>query len=85
MYIIVKQLSNAIPTRNLQTQKIQKELQYAVAIPPINPTMLVPTSAGIRPNLSAIQPKIRPPKMAPQKKIDWAVVGKAAFSQTQFC
>lgn len=85
MYIMVKQLSNAIPTKNLHTQNAQNVLQNAVAIPPTNPTKFVPTKAGIRPNLSAIQPKMRPPRMAPQKKIDWAVCGRAAFSHTQSC
>lgn len=85
MYIIVKQLSKAMPTRNLQTQNDQKVVQNVVAIPPMNPAMLVPTRAGILPNLSAIHPKTNPPNMAPQKKIDCAVEGRAEFSQTQFC
>lgn len=85
MYIIVKLLSNAIPTKNLQTQKAQKELQNAVAIPAANPTKFVPTRAETRPCLSANQPKTKPPSMAPPKKIAWAIVGKAALSHTQFC
>lgn len=83
IYIIVKQLSKAIPTKNLQTAKVQNDEHMVVAIPPMKPTRLVPTRAGILPNLSAIQPKTRPPKMAPQKKMDWAMLGRAAFSHTQ--
>lgn len=49
MYIIVKQLSNASPTRNLQKQKAQKLWTPAVASPPANPIKLVPTNAGILP------------------------------------
>lgn len=85
IYIIVKQLSKAIPTRKRQTQKCQKLVQNAVAMPPTKPTKFVPTRAGILPIRSAIQPKINPPKIAPQKKMDWAVCGRAEFSQTQFC
>lgn len=69
MYIIVKLLSKAIPTKNLQRENVQKVVQNAVAIPPTKPAMLVPTKAGILPYLSAIQPKINPPRIAPQKKI----------------
>uniref|UniRef100_A0A1Y1LKW0 Uncharacterized protein n=1 Tax=Photinus pyralis TaxID=7054 RepID=A0A1Y1LKW0_PHOPY len=83
IYIIVKQLSKAIPTRNLHKQKVQNELQNAVPTPAANPTKFVPTSAGILPLLSASQPKTKPPRIAPQKKIDWDIVGRAAFSQTQ--
>lgn len=83
MYIIVKQLSKAIPTKNLQTQNDQNVVQKAVAIPPIKPAKLVPTKAGILPYLSAIQPKTNPPSMAPQKKMDCAVEGNAEFEQTQ--
>jgi hypothetical protein len=70
IYIMVKQLSKAMPTRNLQAEKVQKVLQKAVAMPPTQPTRLVPTRAGILPKRSAIQPKTNPPKMAPQKKMD---------------
>lgn len=83
MYIIVKQLSKAIPTKNLQTQNDQKLVQKVVAIPPTKPAMLVPIKAGILPYLSAIQPNTNPPNMAPQKKMDCAVEGKAEFEQTQ--
>lgn len=85
MYIIVKLLSKAIPTKNLQAQKDQNVLQNAVAIPAAKPTMFVPTRAGMRPCLSAIQPKTRPPRIAPPKKMAWAMVGRAEFSHTQFC
>lgn len=83
MYIMVKQLSNAIPTRNRQTQNDQKVVQNTVAIPPTNPTMLVPKSTGILPYLSASQPKTKPPKMAPPKKTACATEGNADRSQTQ--
>lgn len=42
IYIIVKQLSNASPTKKRHTQNSQKLLQKAVAIPATNPTTLVP-------------------------------------------
>lgn len=80
---MVKQLSNAIPTKNLQAANVQKEEHMVVAIPPIKPTKLVPTRAGILPSRSANHPNTKPPKMAPQKKIDWAVLGNAALSHTQ--
>lgn len=70
IYIMVKQLSKAMPTKNLHTQKDQNDVQKAVAMPPINPARLVPTRAGILPILSAIHPNTKPPNMAPQKKID---------------
>lgn len=70
MYIIVKQLSKAKPTKNLQTENCQKVLEKAVSRPATRPVRLVPTKAGMRPNLSAIHPKIRPPTIAPQKNID---------------
>lgn len=69
MYIIVKQLSKAMPTKKRQTQNVQKELQNAVAIPAANPTKLVPTSAETLPCLSASQPNTKPPNIAPPKKI----------------
>lgn len=84
IYIIVKQLSKAIPTKNLHKQNDQKVVQKAVAIPPTKPAIFVPTKAGILPYLSAIQPKINPPNMAPQKKMDCAVEGNAEFEHTQF-
>lgn len=64
---MVKQLSKAIPTKNLHKQKVQNELQNAVPIPAANPIKFVPTKAGILPLLSASQPNTRPPKIAPQK------------------
>lgn len=82
---MVKQLSKAIPTKNLQRQKVQNELQNAVAMPAAKPTKLVPTKAGIRPCLSAIHPKTRPPRIAPPKKIAWAIAERAEFSHTQSC
>lgn len=85
MYIMVKQLSKAIPTKKRQTQNDQKELQNAVAIPAANPTKLVPTKAATRPCLSANQPNTKPPNIAPPKKIAWAIVGNAELSHTQFC
>lgn len=42
IYIIVKQLSNASPTKKRHMQNIQKLLQKAVATPAINPTRFVP-------------------------------------------
>lgn len=85
IYIIVKQLSKAIPTKKRQRQKLQKELQNAVATPAVNPTKLVPTRAETRPCLSANQPNTKPPRIAPPKKIAWAIEGSAEFSHTQFC
>lgn len=70
IYIMVKQLSKAIPTKNLQKQKDQKLCTAAVASPPANPTKFVPTRAGILPYRSATQPKINPPKIDPTKKMD---------------
>lgn len=80
---MVKQLSKAIPTRKRQTAKVQNEEHIVVAMPPMKPTKLVPTKAGILPMRSAIHPKTKPPRMAPQKKMDWAVLGSAALSHTQ--
>lgn len=84
MYIIVKQLSKAIPTKNLHMQKLKNEPHQVVAIPLRNPIRFDPTRAGSRPNLSANHPNIKPPNIAPPKNIAWAVWGEAAFSQTQF-
>lgn len=84
MYIMTKQLSNAKPTRKRQKLNAQKLCVNAVAMPATAPIMLVPTRAGMRPKRSAIQPKIKPPKMAPTKKIACAVLGSADCSQTQF-
>lgn len=67
---MVKQLSKASPTINLHTVNCQKFVAKAVKIPPTRPAMLDQTRAGIRPNLSAIQPKINPPTIAPTKKTD---------------
>lgn len=80
---MVKQLSNAIPTKKRQIQNDQNVVQNAVAIPPTRPAILVPIKAGILPYLSATQPNINPPSIAPPKKMDWAVEGNAAFEQTQ--
>lgn len=70
MYIMVKQLSKANPTKNRQTVKVQKLFVNAVAIPAIAPKTFVPISDGILPYRSAIQPNNKPPTIAPQKKID---------------
>lgn len=70
MYIIVKQLSKAKPTKNRHKQNCQKDVENAVSTPAQRPVRLVPTKAGMRPYRSAIQPKISPPTIAPQKKID---------------
>lgn len=73
MYIIVKQLSNPIPTKNLQTQKLQKFPTAAVDTPPMKLTRFAPKSAGILPYLSANQPNNNPPMIAPTKKIACAI------------
>lgn len=83
MYIIVKQLSKANPTKNRQRVNCQKFVARAVKHPAMQPTTLHPTSAGILPYLSAMNPKINPPKMAPTKNMLWEIVGNAASSQTQ--
>lgn len=70
IYIIVKQLSNANPTINRKKANEIKLNEYADAIPPMKPSIFVPTNAGIRPYRSAITPNRRPPTMAPQKNID---------------
>lgn len=77
MYIMVKQLSKANPTKKRQRQNCQKDEEKAVRTPAARPVRLVPTRAGMRPYRSAIQPKISPPTMAPQKKMAWAIVGRA--------
>lgn len=84
MYIIVKQLSKANPTKNLHKANCQKFPVKAVKSPAIKPTILHPAKAGTLPNLSAIQPNNRPPTIAPMKNIDCASVGSVEFSQTQF-
>lgn len=68
MYIMVKQLSNAKPTKNRHSANFQKLSASTVATPARNPVTLAPTSAGILPYLSAIHPNKRPPKIAPTKK-----------------
>lgn len=83
IYIIVKQLSKAKPTKNRHSANSQKLPASTVATPAKNPVTLAPTNAGILPYLSAIHPKIRPPKIAPTKKTLWAVVGSALCSHTQ--
>lgn len=82
MYIMVKQLSNANPIIKRQNVKVTKLYENAVAMPAAHPIKFDPIKAGTRPKRSAIQPKRSPPTMAPQKNIDWAMVGNAAFSQT---
>lgn len=82
MYITVKQLSNANPAKNRQSVNTQKLLEKAVAIPAKPAKTLLPTIAGIRPYRSAIQPNNNAPQMAPQKKIDWDMVGLSESSQT---
>lgn len=82
MYIMVKQLSKAKPTKNRHSANSQKLPARTVATPARKPVTLAPTSAGILPYLSAIHPKIRPPKIAPMKKTLWAVVGSALCSHT---
>lgn len=69
MYIIVKQLSKAKPTKNRHSENSQKEVAKTVAIPAMNPAMFVPTKAGILPYRSAIHPNINPPKIAPTKNM----------------
>lgn len=49
MYIIVKQLSNANPTKNRHKQNPQKPPTKAVETPAVNPMTLQPTNAGILP------------------------------------
>lgn len=49
MYIIVKQLSNAKPTKKRHIINCQKLYVNAVEIPATHPTILHPTSAGILP------------------------------------
>lgn len=78
----MKQLSKAKPTKNRHNANSQKLSANTVATPAKNPVTLAPTNAGILPYLSAIHPKIRPPKIAPTKKMLWAVVGSALFSHT---
>lgn len=82
MYIMVKQLSKAKPTKNRHSANSQKLLASTVATPARNPVILAPTNAGILPYLSAIHPNKRPPKIAPTKKTLWAVVGNALCSHT---
>lgn len=84
MYIIVKQLSKANPTKNLHRANCQKFPVKAVSTPAMKPIILHPAKAGTLPNLSAIQPNNRPPTIAPMKNIDCANVGSVEFSQTQF-
>lgn len=49
MYMIVKQLSKANPTKNRHIVKLQKLSVNAVATPATAPKMFVATRAGIRP------------------------------------
>lgn len=83
MYIIIKQLSNANPSKNRQNVNTQKLPENAVATPAIKPNKFEPINAGIRPNRSAIQPNNKPPKTAPMKNIACAMAGNAALSHTQ--
>lgn len=78
MYIIVKQLSKANPTRNLHKLNCQKFVTNAVPTPAANPIKLQPANAGILPYLSAIHPNSNPPQIAPKKKIDCDKVGRYA-------
>lgn len=82
IYIIVKQLSNENPTINRKIENEMKSYEKAVATPPTQPIIHVETKAGIRPYRSDIKPKRNPPTMAPQKNIDCANDGNAAFSHT---
>lgn len=66
---MVKQLSNAKPKKKRHAANSQKVLEKAVAIPAIHPITFAPTNAGIRPYLSAIKPKSKPPHIAPIKNI----------------
>lgn len=83
MYIMVKQLSNANPTKKRHNVNDQKLPVKAVATPATKPKMLHPHSDGMRPKRSAIHPNSKPPIIAPQKKMDCAMVGNAALSHTQ--
>lgn len=85
MYIIVKQLSNANPTKKRHNVNVQNCVVNAVITPATKPNKLHPHSDGIRPNLSAIQPNSSPPTMAPQKNIDCAIAGNAALLHTHSC
>lgn len=67
---MVKQLSNAKPTTKRDSVNETKSYENAVAIPPTNPNIFVPTRAGMRPYRSAITPNNSPPTIAPQKNID---------------
>lgn len=49
MYIIVKQLSKANPTKKRHNANCQKVFVNAVAIPARNPIILAPIKAGILP------------------------------------
>ena len=49
MKIMLKQLSNDVPTMNRDKVKVQKLLVKAVAMEAKNPTPLQATSAGKRP------------------------------------
>lgn len=80
---ILMQLSKARPVRNLHSEKDQKERALAVATEAKNATALHSTSAGIRPLWSAIQPKMKPPTIEPQKKIACAVDMRYSRSHTQ--
>lgn len=85
IYIIVKQLSNANPTKNRHNVNVQNCDVNAVRTPAINPNTLHPHNDGIRPKRSAIHPNNKPPTIAPQKNIDCDIAGNAAFSQTHSC
>lgn len=69
---MTKQLSKAKPIKNLIKAKLQNVVTKAVATPAMHPTKLQAIIDGMRPNLSAIHPKSKPPTMAPKKNIDWA-------------
>lgn len=75
-------MSKAKPKKKRHTENSQKFPAKTVAMPDKKPVIFAPTNAGTRPNRSAIHPNINPPKMAPTKKMLWAVFGKALSSQT---
>ena len=80
----VKQLSNAMPMRNLENANIAKSCENAVITPATAPIMLQRISAGMRPNRSAMKPSKMPPMMLPPKKMACASGACPARSHTQF-
>lgn len=51
IYIMVKQLSNAIPVMNLKTENTHTSEETMERDPPTAPRILAITNAGTRPNL----------------------------------